>query len=80
VKVERFTSDFATLLTLANVHGNNRDDQKMNFGKGRGKKERRGRVRKWKGGEDRGMGVGEEGTGREGTGDPPFTYPSLGLP
>jgi hypothetical protein len=32
VKVERFTSDSATLVTLANVHGNNRDDQKVNFG------------------------------------------------
>jgi hypothetical protein len=27
-----FTSDSATLVTLANVHGNNRDDQKVNFG------------------------------------------------
>jgi hypothetical protein len=32
VKIERFTSDSATLVTLANVHGNNRDNQKVNFG------------------------------------------------
>jgi hypothetical protein len=32
VKVERFTSDSATLVTLVDVHGNNRDDQKVNVG------------------------------------------------
>jgi hypothetical protein len=32
------------------------------------------------GGKDQGMGAGEEGTGREGTGGPPFTNSSLGLP
>jgi hypothetical protein len=105
VKIERFTLDSATLVTLANVHGNNRDDQKVTFGlqnslnlayvhlqfkkfsrsntpgplKGEGRG-RRDRVRKWKGGKDRGMDAGEEGTGREGTGGPPFTNPrGLGL-
>jgi hypothetical protein len=83
-----YASDSATLVAFANVHGNNRDDQKVNFGlqnalnlayvhlqfrkfsrsniPGPLKGEGRGRVRKWKGGKDRGMGAGEEGTGRKG--------------
>jgi hypothetical protein len=34
-----------------------------------------GQARKWKGRKDREMEAGEEGTGREGTGGPPFTKP-----
>jgi hypothetical protein len=50
-------------------------------GEGRGKK-RWGRVRKWKGGKDRGMCAGEEGTGNLPSlmGGSPFTNSSLGLP